>query len=366
MITTRLKIKELIGNGSIVEVQDGNHGEKHPTASDYVDDGIPFLMARDFHDGQVDLVGACKIPKRLGDALRIGFAKTGDVLLTHKGSIGLVAIVPAVSDYVMLTPQVTYYRTNPTKLLNKYLKYAFQSPFFRHQLASFSAQSTRPYIGITAQKELELEVPPLVIQRRIASILSAYDDLIENSQYRIRILEDMARVIYREWFVHFRFPGCADHPRVASPLGDIPQGWEVTKLGELTACLSRGIAPAYDENGDSIVLNQKCIRDQRVSLEPARRQKKSIPSDKRIRFGDVLINSTGVGTLGRVAQVYEELVDCTVDTHVTIARPSDDIDPDYFGCMLHSHQQSFERLGIGATGQTELSRTAIADLVFVL
>ena len=227
MTIVRRKIKDLIADKAILDVQDGNHGEKHPTAADYVEEGIPFLMARDFQDGQVDLRGACKISKSLGDSLRIGFARTGDVLLTHKGSIGLVAIVPEVPDYVMLTPQVTYYRTNPTKLLNSYLKYAFQSPSFRDQLNSFSAQSTRPYIGITAQKELQLDIPPLPMQRRVAGILSVYDELIENYQRRVRILDTIARDLYREWFVRFRFPGHEKHPCITSPLGDIPKGWEV-------------------------------------------------------------------------------------------------------------------------------------------
>lgn len=231
----RRKIKDLIAENAILEIQDGNHGEKHPTSADYVEEGIPFLMARDFQDGRVDLQGACKIPKPLGDSLRIGFARAGDVLLTHKGTVGLVAIVPNVSEYVMLTPQVTYYRANHKKLLNTYLKYAFQAPFFREQLSSCSAQSTRPYIGITAQKELLLDVPPLPIQRRIAGILSAYDELIENSQRRIKILESMARALYREWFVHFRFPGHESVPRIPSPLGPIPQGWELTELAKVCA-----------------------------------------------------------------------------------------------------------------------------------
>jgi type I restriction enzyme S subunit len=77
---------------------------------------------------------------------------------------------------------------------------------------------------------LEVEVPPLPVQRRIAGILSAYDELMENSQRRIRLLEGMARALYREWFVHFRFPGHEKLQRVASPLGDIPKGWEVRKL----------------------------------------------------------------------------------------------------------------------------------------
>jgi len=175
----------------------------------------------------------------------------------------------------------------------------------------------------------------------------------------------MARALYREWFVHFRFPGHESVPLVPSPLGEIPQGWEVKKLGEVSSYINRGITPRYDEGGGSVVINQKCVRDQRLSLEPARRQSKPIPSDKQVCFGDVLINSTGVGTLGRVAQVYENLENCTVDTHVTIVRAASNTDLDFYGCCLLSHQEAFERLGIGATGQTELGRAAIAEIEMV-
>lgn len=100
--------------------------------------------------------------------------------------------------------------------------------------------------------------PPLSIQRRIAGILSAYDELIENSQRRIKILESMARALYREWFVHFRFPGHESVPRVPSPLGEIPQGWEVKKL--MDCCnLTMGQSPKsefYNEIGDGIAFHQ--------------------------------------------------------------------------------------------------------------
>ena len=86
------------------------------------------------------------------------------------------------------------------------------------------------------------------MQRRIAGILSAYDELMENSQRRIRILEAMARALYREWFVHFRFPGHEKHPRVASPLGDIPQGWEVKNFGDLYKTSSGGTPSASARN----------------------------------------------------------------------------------------------------------------------
>lgn len=85
------------------------------------------------------------------------------------------------------------------------------------------------------------ELPPLPIQRRIAGILSSYDELIENNQRRIRILEEMARALYREWFVNFRFPGHEKVKLVPSPLGNIPQGWEVRSLGEIAENMRRNV-----------------------------------------------------------------------------------------------------------------------------
>ncbi|MBI5861931.1 MAG: restriction endonuclease subunit S [Rhodocyclales bacterium] len=89
-------------------------------------------------------------------------------------------------------------------------------------------------------RQFAISLPPLPIQQRIAGILSAYDELIENSQRRIKILEAMARALYREWFVHFRFPGHEHHPHVASPLGEIPQGWEAIAFTEIADVLSGG------------------------------------------------------------------------------------------------------------------------------
>lgn len=108
-------------------------------------------------------------------------------------------------------------------------------------LACLNNADIKPYVTGAAQpklsqgnlRQIEIPLPPLPAQRRIAGILSAYDELIENSQRRIRLLEDMARALYREWFVHFRFPGHESVPRVPSALGDIPQGWEVKKLGDI-------------------------------------------------------------------------------------------------------------------------------------
>ena len=97
-----------------------------------------------------------------------------------------------------------------------------------------------PILNKSAFCETKVVVPPLPVQQRIADILSAYDELIENSQRRIKILESMARALYREWFVHFRFPGHENHPCVASSLGEIPEGWEAVPFTEIADVLSGG------------------------------------------------------------------------------------------------------------------------------
>jgi type I restriction enzyme S subunit len=294
----------------------------------------------------------------------------GDLLFARRSLVlegaGKCSLVVNPPETMTFESSIIRARPKPSVAEPRFLFYLFTSPLGRAIMASIATRTAVSGIRGSDLTQVGLPLPPLPVQRRIAGILSAYDELMENSQRRIRLLEAMARALYREWFVHFRFPGHEKHPRVASPLGDIPQGWEVKKLGELTAYLNRGLSPSYDDNGDSIVINQKCVRDQRLNLEPARRQTKPVPADKRVRFGDVLINSTGVGTLGRVAQVYQALGECTVDTHVTIARPNPETDLDFFGCTLLSHQETFDRLGIGATGQTELSRTSIANVDLVV
>jgi type I restriction enzyme S subunit len=120
-------------------------------------------------------------------------------------------------------------------------------------LSRYAGGAAQPLVTQTVLKQVEVQIPPLPIQRRIAGILSAYDELIENSQRRIKILESMARGLYREWFVHFRFPGHESVPRVPSPMGEIPKGWEVKPFGDLYNTSSGGTPsrkrPEYFEGG---------------------------------------------------------------------------------------------------------------------
>jgi type I restriction enzyme S subunit len=145
--------------------------------------------------------------------------------------------------------------------------------------------------------------------------------------------------------------------------------YQVVALNTVSEFLKRGISPSYDEDG-VLVINQRCIRDGRISLVGARRnnpQRRGVPDDRWLRKWDVVVNSTGVGTLGRVAQLTEiPSESVTVDSHVTIVRPDlDHVDGRYFGYALRKNQPQIEAMGEGATGQTELSRHRLGDEILI-
>ncbi len=162
-----------------------------------------------------------------------------DIILTREAPLGGVGKI-RTDDRVFLGQRLYHFRPDPKKLDADFLLYALLGEDLQSQIKSFGSGSTVEHMRLEDIPCLEFAVPPLPIQRRIAGILSAYDELIENSQRRIKILEAMTRALYREWFVHFRFPGHESVPRVPSPLGEIPQGWEVKPFTEIADVLSGG------------------------------------------------------------------------------------------------------------------------------
>lgn len=183
------QIRDLIKENYILEIQDGNHGELHPTSKDFEKEGIPFVMASDISNGYVDIDKCKRIPNNLAESLRIGFAKNRDVLLSHKASIGYTCIVEGAEPYFMLTPQVTYYRCNPSKLLPEYLLYFIQQYNFQNILEGFAKQSTRNYIGITNQKKMWIYLPEsLEEQALLVKPLISADSKLKTQRSKIKSL----------------------------------------------------------------------------------------------------------------------------------------------------------------------------------
>jgi type I restriction enzyme S subunit len=169
-------------------------------------------------------------------------------------------------------------------------------------LERLDAGSSNPSLNRNHIHTIPVRWPSLPIQRRIAGILSAYDDLIENSQRRIKILEEMARRLYREWFVHFRFPGHEDCRFVESPLGEIPEGWEVSRLGELIS-INKGISysgAGLTEEGNPMVNLKNIEAGGGFRRDAAKPYSGDYKSRHTVAPGDVVIANTDLTQAGNV------------------------------------------------------------------
>ena len=288
----------------------------------------------------------------------------GDIIMCEGGEPGRCAVWQEQLSGVMLQKALHRIRPKPG-IDNRFLFYCLLHQGCSGALEHLFTGSTIKHLPGEQLSKVELLIPHITVQRRIASILSAYDNLIEVNRRRVAILEEMARRLFEEWFVHLRFPGHAAVPLHDTPDGPLPEGWKRASISELSSYISRGIAPMYDESANTLVVSQKCIRDGRLSLSRARKQSRTPPTPKLLQFGDVLVNSTGVGTLGRIAQAEYVAQGLTVDSHVTIVRPSQGVDKDYFGSAMGRLKSTFERLATGATNQTELNRSALASVEIV-
>jgi type I restriction enzyme S subunit len=199
------------------------------------------------------------------------------------------------------------------------------------------------YVSLTEQRRLLIDLPPIGEQRGIAHVLGALDDKID------------ANSVIRRASRHLGF-ALFDQALERS-------GSEVT-IGDLAESLTRGVAPKYTDPGLGVrVLNQKCIRDGWAFVEAARWMQDVPLSDaKKAYRHDVVVNSTGVGTLGRVAR-WLDRESIAVDGHVTVVRPdAARYSPVAFGYAILAAQPHIEALGEGSTGQTELSRERLASL----
>ena len=172
----------------------------------------------------------------------VGAPLAGDLLLTSRGTLGVPYIVKATDRFHFADGNLTWFRKFK-ELNSHFLKYFLLSPSGKAELKRCVIGSSQPAYTISSLKNIVMSLPPLPTQNRIASILSVYDDLIENNTRRIKILEEMAQRLYREWFVNFRFPGHEKVRMVESDLGPIPQGWEPKRLGDQCVETRRGVNP---------------------------------------------------------------------------------------------------------------------------
>ena len=294
---------------------------------------------------------------RLEDCLR-----NGDIVFVrsngNKELVGRCMLVKNPTERVTYSGFCIRARLNDTDRYDPvYFTYYFKSKAFRRAVSGTAVGANIQNLSQARLSNHECRVPSIEVQHRIADILSAYDDLIENNQKQIKLLEEAAQRLYKEWFVDLRFPG---HENTKIVDG-VPEGWSKSTVSEVSAILRRGISPKYNENARGIVINQKCIRQTIVSYDEARTQEKKYPAELELKEADIAICSTGAGTLGRVGQIYEVRENTTLDSHVTLIRANEKIGQQYLFWSLKMQQDYLMSAGKGSTNQLELSRETIGN-----
>ena len=291
----------------------------------------------------------------------------------------------------------------------EFVYYLCRWPKFREFAKSrMEGTSGRQRVDWKALAESEWKLPDRESRKRIGYILKQIDDKIANNNRINQTLEEIAQAMFKSWFVDFepvkaKIQAKADgtNPQLAAmcaisgktteelqqlpaekydelaattnlfpdelvenELRMIPKGWKVSKLGNVTNFLSRGLTPKYADEGVTVI-NQRCIRNQTIDFSNVRyhdEEQRAI-NTKQVLESDILINSTGVGTLGRVAIVKRLKEKTTVDTHVTIVRADSNIvHPEYLGYFLLNKESIIEEMGEGSTGQTELKRAVLLEM----
>ena len=291
---------ELVKEGILEAPLDGNHGEKHPTSDEYVDSGIPFLMASDIHNGEVNIYSCKYITKERAERLDKGFARNGDVLLTHKATIGETAILSnLMTEYAMLTPQVTYYRIKNEERLNReYLYSFFNSLDFQTELKTKAAQSTRPYIGITAQQNLKIILPAEIDEQiRIGLYFRNLDHLITLHQRKCEQTKKLKKYMLQKMF-----------PRNGAKVPEIrfdgfTYDWEQRRFGEITELksASRVHKDEWTSNGvpfyrsSDVMTAINGTENEKAFISEELYEKLSKVSGK-LEEGDILV--TGGGSVG--------------------------------------------------------------------
>ncbi len=302
--------------GEVARFINGDRSTNYPKGDDYVEDGTPFISATELREGRIDHSGVRRISLSAFERLRSGKIQRDDVLFCLRGSIGKIAYVKDGEIGAIASSLVIVRATE--RIDSRFLFFGMSSQAGQQAALGLNNGAAQPNLSVGELQKISLPLPPLPIQRRIAEILSAYDDLIENSQRRIKILEEMARSLYREWFVNFRYPGHESVPLVQSSLGEIPQGWEVKKLeGLITDHIGGGwgkeltdddhIQPAWVIRGTDI----PSARSSQVTGVPYRFHTASNLRSRKLEEGDIIFEVSGGSKgqpVGRTLLITPELL----------------------------------------------------------
>jgi type I restriction enzyme S subunit len=201
--------------------------------SDYASAGIPVVMPKDIIEGRIIPETVARVSLEHVERLSRHKLRSGDIVYGRRGDIGRQALIRAEQEGWLCGTGCLRLSLGDSVIDPLFLHYYLSQSDVVSWISNQAVGATMPNLNTGILRSVPVKFPALTTQHRISGILSAYDELIENSQKRINTLESMARALYREWFVRFRYPGHESIALDPSPLDDINLGWEILKLGDM-------------------------------------------------------------------------------------------------------------------------------------
>ena len=306
-----------------------------------------------------------------GDCADRYCANSGDIVLATRQQsdnlpiLGMPAMIPnELSEKRIIIGANLYRVDNKSDFSNEYIYWLLKTPFYVNHIRSCQSGTTVRMITKANIEDFRFKAPDREERGRISSFLKSLDDKIEVNRRINDNLEQQAQALFKSWFVDFE--PFRDQTFKESELGMIPNGWHAAVLDELCSFISRGLTPKYDENSDELILGQTCVRNNVVTLDNARKHKPKQRTEKWVQQWDTLINSTGVGSLGRVGIAYFDMDNVAIDSHITVVRPKSALVRHYVGRNLLNRQLEIENMAVGSTGQTELPKERVKSLPIML
>ena len=331
--------------------------------SEYVDSGVPFYRSKEIiesSNGQA-ISEPLFISQEKYDEIKnhFGVPQPGDMLLTSVGTIGVPYIVREKDYFYFKDGNLTWFRNFSDELNSKYLYFWVKSSEGQSVLNNTTIGSSQKALTIASLKGLEIPCPPAPVQKRIVEILAGYDDLIENNQKQIKLLEEAAQRLYKEWFVDLRFPGHETTPIVDG----VPEGWRKGKISDFVPTSSGGTPSRthseYYSDGTNLWVKTQELNDgfifdteEKITDDAIRNS-----SAKIIPQGSILMAMYGA-TIGKIGIAATELTcnqACCVFNLSKIKYATS-----YLYCWLKDNREFFISQGKGAA-QPNLSQAMIKN-----
>lgn len=336
-------------------------------SKDWLDSGVPVIKIGNVKSGWLTLDGCSFVSEATAQEARSFELQPGNILISMTGNIGEIARVRSEGRLLLNQRVGRFTVRDRTRLDEDYFYYCLQATELKESIVAHAYGAAQPNISPSLIEQHEIPLPELSVQRRIAGILSAYDDLIENSRRRVRILETMAANLYREWFIHTRPPGNADLLQARPTEDHVPRGWKICALGDVVRFKSGFTfkSESFTDDGEHRLVTIRNVQDgafnpiceSRISEVP-----RNMPPHCLITDGDILLSLTG--NVGRVCLVFDGPF--LLNQRVSKLSPVEDFDWAMTYCLFRvpGMRAKLEQLANGVA-QQNLSPVLASKMEFV-